>query len=48
MEDNSLHLQIAYLSCALELKKKSYPDISDINDMIEYNSKQPLIFIGIE
>ncbi|WP_297423863.1 hypothetical protein [Clostridium sp.] len=43
-----MHLHISCLSGALELKEKSYPDMNDVNDMIKYNSKQVLNFIGIE
>lgn len=43
-----MHLHISCLSGALELKQKSYPDITEVNDMIEYNSEQALNFLGNE
>lgn len=40
-----LHLHISCLSGALELKQKGYPDMDDVNGMIEHNFKQALRFI---
>jgi len=40
-----LHLHISCLSGALQLKQKGYPDLEDVNGMIENNSKHVLSFI---
>lgn len=40
-----MHLYISCLSGALELKQKGYPDMEDVNGMIEHNSEQALSFI---
>mgnify|MGYP001590682092 CR=1 FL=1 len=41
-----LHLYISCFSGALHLKQKGYPDMDDVNGMIEHNTKQALSFIA--
>jgi hypothetical protein len=42
-----LHLHISCLSGALKLKQEDYPDMDDVNGMIEHNSAQVLSFIQV-
>lgn len=42
-----MHIHISCLSGALKLKQKDYPDMEDVNSMIEYNSEQVLSFIKV-